>query len=298
LLKPFGFVNAKTLAVTCANIKIEFLVEVTMLDNLLLQRSQNVKTSFYSRSLDKEMSTLIYLPKGYNPINKYPVLYLLHGFSGNMNTILINHGLDNLLDNLISKSVVESMIIVAPNYEGSYGIDSADVCRVWHQNENGTNRRYEGKYESFIVKDLIEYVDSNFSTNTRPSSRFIGGWSMGGYAALHIAFRNSHLFSKVCGMGTGIQKPETNILVYNWMYPNEEARKNRDPLALAKYKDLSKLHIYLNCGKEDPFLNANIELVGILKERDIRVEFVCNSGGHTAKYIQENLESFILFLRE
>lgn len=266
-----------------------------MFQNLLKDRSQNIKIDFYSESLEKTMEALIYLPKNYSQSNSYPVLYLLHGFSGNKNTMLIQHGMDNVLDKLIDEKRIPPLIIVAPYYEGSYGINSASTARIWYQKEDGTNKRYEGRYEDFIIKDLITHIDANFSTNTNSLNRYIGGWSMGGYASMHISFRNPQLFSKCAGMGTGIQKPRTNQEVFNWMYPDEETRYNRDPLILAKYKDLSKLDIYLNCGSDDSFLDANIELMDLLRSRNFKVTFKSNCGGHTAKYIQENLEDFVLF---
>ncbi|KRE30257.1 alpha/beta hydrolase [Paenibacillus sp. Soil522] len=266
-----------------------------MFDYLIKMRSQNVKVRFYSDSLEKDMEALIYLPQNYLETEKYPVLYLLHGFSGNQNTMLVYHGMENVLDKLISDKKIAPLIVVAPNYEGSYGINSAFKARIWSQNKDGSNKRYEGRYEAFLTKDLIEYIDANFSTISNRSNRYIGGWSMGGYAAMHISFRNIQLFSKSAGMGTGIQKVETNQQVYNWMYPNDELRNSRDPLMLAQNIDLTSLEIYLNCGSDDSFLKANYELFEILHNRDYKVTFHCNNGGHTAKYIQENLEDFVLF---
>jgi enterochelin esterase-like enzyme len=268
-----------------------------MLDNLLENRSQNMKIRFYSKSLDKEMESLVYLPKNYHQSKskRYPVLYLLHGFSGNKNTMLIQHGIDDTLDQLIDESVISPLIVVAPYYEGSYGINSANKTRIWHQKADGTGKRYEGRYEDFLIKDLISYIEKNFSADTDRVNRYIGGWSMGGYASMHISFRNPHLFSKCAGIGSGIQKPHINQLVYSWLYPNEEARYDRDPLLLAQYKDISENDIYLNCGKDDPFFDANHELADILRSRGLKITFKSNIGGHNAKYLHENLEDFILF---
>ncbi|WP_410769484.1 alpha/beta hydrolase [Fontibacillus sp. BL9] len=266
-----------------------------MYENFIKNNSQNVKVSFYSRYLGKDMKSLVYLPKGYQEGIRYSVLYLLHGFSGNSNTLLVNHGLDEILDRLINDGIINPLIVVAPYYEGSYGINSSSVSRIWHQREDGSNKRYEGQYEDYLAKELIEYIERNFSTNRSRFGRFIGGWSMGGFAAFHIAFRNPELYSKVGGMAAGLQRPETNRLLYNWLYPDEESRSNRDPLKLAQYKDLSELEIYINCGTDDAFLNANKELSQILETFSYKVQFLSNSGGHTAKYIQENLENFTLF---
>ncbi len=44
------------------------------------------KISLSSKALKKDMKVNIYLPKGYSEKNKYPVLYLIHGYTGNEDT--------------------------------------------------------------------------------------------------------------------------------------------------------------------------------------------------------------------
>ncbi len=55
----------------------------------------------------------------------------------------------------------------------------------------------EGDYETYIVNELLDAVDSEFPTAATRETRFIGGLSMGGYGALYLTIRHPDLFSAV-----------------------------------------------------------------------------------------------------
>jgi S-formylglutathione hydrolase FrmB len=69
-----------------------------------------------------------------------------------------------------------------------------------------TNSPVTGNWEDFIYRDVVAYVDSNFRTLARPSSRGIAGHSMGGFGATSIAMKHSDVFGALyalspCCMG-------------------------------------------------------------------------------------------------
>ena len=54
-------------------------------------------------------------------------------------------------------------------------------------------------YEDYFINEVIPTIDNKFKTLKNRNSRFVGGASVGGYIALHNAFRHPDLFSKVGG---------------------------------------------------------------------------------------------------
>jgi S-formylglutathione hydrolase len=133
-----------------------------------------------------EQDIAIYLPRGYetSPSKRYPVVYLLHGYGGSPRAWFGDDPfkIAPVLDELIGSGKIREMIIAAPNgtntLGGSFYVNSAA----------------SGNWEDFIVRDVVGYVDSNYRTLARASSRGIVGHSMGGYGATFLGMRNPAVF--------------------------------------------------------------------------------------------------------
>lgn len=148
-----------------------------------------------------ERAVSVYLPTGYftDTLQRYPVLYLLHGWSSDndawFGTSIGNlyGGLDvsKLMDQKINEGSISPMIIVAPNGNNSYS-------GCWY-----TNSSVSGNWEDFIVNDLVTYVDNHFRTLTKAESRGIAGHSMGGFGAISIALKHPDIFNAVYSLSAG-----------------------------------------------------------------------------------------------
>ena len=68
------------------------------------------KIQIYSNALNKEMNIAIYVPEEYKETN-LPVLYFLHGRTGNEN-ILQQLKIDDVASKLIKEKIIQPMIIV------------------------------------------------------------------------------------------------------------------------------------------------------------------------------------------
>ena len=134
--------------------------------------------SVASKALDTQKFVKIYTPYGYSKKSKYPVLYMFHGGGGDHHSWMPRLGLNLRLDQLIQERAINPLIIVAPQMGQGYA---------------------GGGNEEFLSSELIQYVDSNYSTEPSRECRYIGGISMGGFIALHLSFTHPELFSKVGG---------------------------------------------------------------------------------------------------
>ncbi|MNV46825.1 Endo-1,4-beta-xylanase Z precursor [compost metagenome] len=245
-----------------------------------------------SRALHQEMSVQIYLPPGYKASAHYPVLYMLYGYGGNESSWFSWLGLNKAADQLIHEGAIKPVIIVSPAYGNSFGVNTT---AGQGGNPGGVD---EGMYEDYLTKDLITYVDQHYSTISSKEGRYIGGASMGGYAALYLAFNHSDLYSKVGGHSAALwdYSPADQFTDQrDWLYPSNELRQRRDPLLLARSKKLAGLQIYLDVGDSDQLSEEDQALYSILKSQKVTAEWHSSTGGHDSDYWKSQLGNYLKF---
>jgi S-formylglutathione hydrolase len=129
-------------------------------------------------------SVLVYLPPSYqsNAGKRYPVIYLLHGFTASEASWAGGEGHFNIgraMDSLVAAGAVNEMIIVMPNAHnrllGSFYVNSAST----------------GGWDDFISTELVSFVDSKYRTLATPRSRGLAGHSMGGFGTFYLAMRHA-----------------------------------------------------------------------------------------------------------
>ncbi|MEZ4829051.1 MAG: alpha/beta hydrolase-fold protein [Bacteroidia bacterium] len=151
--------------------------------------------SIYSQNLENRFGekptreVAVYLPPGYRESSlHYPVIYFLHGFSGDHKMLAY---ITDILDYAIAARRIRPFIMVISNqkttYDGSFYSNSALF----------------GNWEDFTAYDLVAYMDKNYRTIARKESRGITGHSMGGYGALKIAMHHPDIFSTVYAISPG-----------------------------------------------------------------------------------------------
>lgn len=100
-------------------------------------------------------------------------------------------------ESMLVAGEIEPVIIVGFGVDMSFGVNSGETVSEF---ETATGKRFMcGRYSDFIIDELIPYIDSRYATDAARGGRFIDGYSMGGFSALHNAFLNPSLFSKVGG---------------------------------------------------------------------------------------------------
>ncbi|WP_169306534.1 alpha/beta hydrolase [Cohnella pontilimi] len=255
------------------------------------------KISFYSEALQKQMRLNVYLPPGYSTSLRYPVLYMLHGYFGTESAWMPEMQLEKEADRLILADRIQPMIIVAPQLDNSYGLNSAEKYRM-ETPADPVHSRYYGKYQDYFEQDVLFYVDSHYSTISSKEGRYVGGFSMGGFAALSAAFRHPELFSKVGGHSPALWTDWSRVpRMKSWLYPNKAARLDRDPLLLAKNGDMSGISVYLDCGDADDYklYVGTKKLYEVLQSKGIPSEYHLNPGKHNRTYWKSQIEHYLLF---
>ena len=129
--------------------------------------------TFYSRILNHEIGYNIFLPPCYQDGGeKYPVVYHLHGWTGNESSEI--WPLEKVCTDRRAITVFVNVI----------STEEAYLDALW-------------QIESVLIKELIPYIDGQYRTDAARGNRTLSGFSMGGNMAFYFAVKHSELFGAV-----------------------------------------------------------------------------------------------------
>lgn len=225
----------------------------------------------YSASMKKNIKVCVTVPDDYTKGDtRYPVVYLLHGYSGKYSEWVLRMPATPPLADLYK------VIIVSPDggYDSWY-FDSPTDSTV--------------RYETFVTKELLGYVDKNYRTKTDRKYRAISGLSMGGHGGLYLAFRHPDLYGQ-CGSTAG--GVDFRPFPYYWNIEGRLGKRAEKPenwdkhtvLTLADKVEYGKQRIIIDCGYDDFFFQVNRDLHNKLYARHIEHEYIERPGGHNQEY--------------
>lgn len=202
--------------------------------------------------LDKDIISFVCLPPSYDEAQRYPVLYYMPSAGGSVYTVINQFDIAGVADRLILDGEIEPMIIVALGVDFSLGINSAEAVGTATFESEQVYTFAEGPYEDYILTEAIPYIDAHYPTLAGREARYIGGYSMGGFAALHVGLRNPSLFSKIGGHSPTLSL-DTYITpeIHAWLFPDEAQQAARDPMYLAETAEVSGLRVFLDTGPAD-----------------------------------------------
>jgi enterochelin esterase-like enzyme len=162
------------------------------------------------------------------------------------------------------------------------------------QEDMKDGKRDESGMGRFLTKELIPYIDAHYDTVDSPEGRTIGGYSMGGYFALEIAFQHPDLFGKAGAFNPALTSSDfSGGRSEKWLYPGA-ASEASDAAAFAKAKGLDEIQVYLDCGRvNDPFSEGTQSLALALQERGVPVTFSLHDGGHSLQLYK--IREYLLF---
>jgi len=168
-------------------------------DNISHGKIQEVK--FYSNSQGKMQTAMVYLPPTYGQSIKgkkerFPVLYLQHGWGENETSWPVQGKAGLIMDNLIADGKIKPFIIVM-----AYGLTN--------DFKFGNIGKFDAKeFETLLVDELVPYIDKNFLTKSDKWNRAMAGLSMGGMETKLITLRRPEIFGYWGLLSGGTYMPE------------------------------------------------------------------------------------------
>lgn len=266
----------------------------------LLKESLKLK----STTLVKEVEYSIYLPADYETSNRrYPVLYLLHGYTDD-ETGWTQFGEAHMIaDKLVQGGEIAPMIIVMPDAGVSWYINSFD---------GKTN------FEDFFINEFIANIDATYRTRATKQYRAIAGLSMGGYGSLVMATKHPSLFSAAAPLSAGVLQDDAILNADDGLWKNvlgdiygkkDLVGKNRltdhwyknsilKIIETGNIDELKKVRYYIDCGDEDFLIKGNMALHALMTDKKIPHEFRVRDGVHNWTYWRTALPEVLKFVSE
>lgn len=240
---------------------------------------------------------IVAVPKSYFAARaadvRYPVVYLLHGYSGNQedwykHTKGTNRALDLMADRF-------GVIIVLPDGKfNSWYVESlADAP---------DSADYQ--WETMITRHLVPEIDRRYRTWAEPAGRGITGLSMGGHGAIYLCARHPELFS-VCGTMSGVM--DLQPLQGKYELAQRLGAYDKHPERWLEHSAMQqaekfagrKVGIFIECGLQDStFIGANQAMHRKLLELKIPHEYLERPGAHTWDYWLNALPYHLQFMAD
>ena len=238
----------------------------------------------HSSVMQKDIKTVVITPDAYKQKSDFPVLYLLHGYSDNyagwVNKAPIIKELADLYD----------IIIVCP--DGAFG--------SWYF-DSPVDAGF--RFETFVSKELVDWVDNTYKTLKKREARAITGLSMGGHGGLYLGFRHQDVFGACGSMSGGVDiRPFPN----NWDLPKRLGSQRENAENWEKNTVINQLHlltpnsvkIIIDCGTGDFFYDVNVRLHQELLYRNIPHDFISRPGVHNWEYWANAVKYQALFFSD
>lgn len=211
----------------------------------------------------------------------FPTVYLLNGYGGDHRTW------SKLRDDMPALSDLYGMIFVMPQGQDSWYWDSREGMEM----------------ESFIVEDLVPYIDATLPTVKDPAKRAITGLSMGGHGAMWLAIRHSDIWGSAASMSGGLDirpfptrwKMAKHLGDYE---SNTDVWDAHTVINLVPQLKPGQLNITFDCGVDDFFINVNRNFHKALLEAKIPHDYTERPGGHSMPYWANSTLYHLLFFNE
>ena len=273
---------------------------------------------YYSPAVDRRMKLDVVLPENYyESEQRYPVLYLLHGYMQNY-TVWGR----NLAGAFYARNL-NDLILVLP-----------DAGNTWFINYASSVDGEKDNWEDHIVEDVIGFIDANYRTEASREGRAISGLSMGGFGAYSLGLRHPELFVSIGSTSGALGHARTAAAAirdgrYRGPGPRDEQRQARideadafiskiidipgfstqdqrtpagidfetveqaeayDPFGIIYNVPRSQMpHIYMDSGTDDGLINEAREMANLLMVNNVPFDYMQSEGRHNSEYWRRSI---------
>lgn len=261
------------------NILIIFLLSF---NSLAFAKTQVDTIAVYSSKMNKEVKSVVIKPENYVKNKKYPVVYLLHGYSDNYAKWV------NRVPSIKELATKYEILIVCP--DGGYS--------SWYF-DSPVDPGFQ--YESFITQDLRMFIDENYSTINDRKGRAITGLSMGGHGAMYLAIRHRDLYAQAGSMSGAVdvlgtsKKYDLEKRLGKAYEEDPDLWRSHSVAYLVGNLKNKELNIIIDCGVADFLYEMNAALHHKLITLNIDHDYTERPGKHNWEYWTNAIEYQLLF---
>lgn len=260
----------------------------------------NIEITFHADSIMRLTTFQLFLPNDVsaeiidgNPAykRKTKTLFLLHGYSG----IYKDWALGSLAHEM---SLKYNLAVVMPSGDNSFYVDGKGSGHA---------------YAQYVGRELVDYVRGTFGLAKKTEDTFIGGFSMGGFGAIHLGMLFPQNFGKIAALSSamiiedisGLQPGEENAIadydyytsVFGELSALKTSRNNPEHQIKLRIQGQERIQpIFMACGTEDYLLPNNRRFHQFLVSEGVDVTYRESPGCHDWKFWNEYLEPAILWM--
>lgn len=263
---------------------MKYILSIFLLFVFLAAKAGTVDTvTIYSKSMKKEIKCIVIKPDRIIKAEKYPVVYLLHGHGGRFDNWI------KLVPQLKLQADQHNLIIVCPDGQSSSWYFDSPVDSSM-------------RYETFIGKEVPEFIDGRYPTIKNRTGRAITGLSMGGHGGLFIGFRHSKFFG-ACGSMSGalliefITDKRYNIHTRLGDTTNKDLYRSHSIIGEMDKGWKDSIAVIIDCGTEDFIFQMSKMVHEKMTQLKIPHDYIERPGKHDWKYWANAVQYQLLFFR-
>ena len=240
---------------------------------------------FYrSKIVDINSEYYVYTPPGFDAKSKkkYPVLYLLHGYSDEPSAWTWMGKANVILDNLIAQGKAKPMIVVMPLGYGTMDMITRGWA-VWRDPQ--TTARNFKDFGRVLYEEVMPLVKEQYPLSDKREEHAIAGLSMGGAETLLVGLNHTDDFAYIGAFSAGGIGDSNFGPLFPAITPQSGAQIQ------------SKLKVFwVACGEQDGLFPPNQKLIAWLKEQGMQPTAIATPGMHVWMVWRDNLSNFVPLL--
>jgi enterochelin esterase-like enzyme len=235
---------------------------------------------YRSNIVDRNSEYYVYTPPDFDSRSKrkYPVLYLLHGYSDDPSAWTAMAKANVILDNLIAQGKAKPMIVVMPLGYGTMEV----ISRGWSAwTDPELIRRNYSRFSDALFQEVMPLVKRQYPLSDKREDHAVAGLSMGGAESLLVGLNHIDDFAYVGGFSSAPLGQGD----FGSVFPGITTQAA--PAINARLRLL-----WVSCGTEDGLLNGNLKLIAWLKEKGLQPSAIQTPGMHVWMVWRDNLVNF------
>lgn len=235
-----------------------------------------------SRALSRRADVTVYVPRAARDASDLPIVVLLHGVYGSHWAWALKGAAHLTAARLIDEGALPPAALLMPS-DGLWGDGSGYVPHADHDAER------------WIVDEVPALARRVVAGCGERSPLLVAGLSMGGFGALRLAGKYPQRIAAAASLSAVTDAAQFDALIEESRERWSDAPADRSVLAALAGAAGPLPPLRIDCGLDDPYLEANRALHRALRQAGIAHHYAENAGGHDWKYWSATLEHTLRF---
>ena len=235
-----------------------------------------------SRALRRRADVTLYVPPAAQGVTNLPIVVLLHGVYGSHWAWALKGRAHLTAQRLIDAGALPPVALLMPS-DGLWGDGSGYVAHADHDAER------------WIIDEMPALACELVAGCSARSPLLVAGLSMGGFGALRLAGKYPRRIAAAAALSAVTAATDFDALIEEDRSGWSPAPADRDVLAALAGTDAPLPPLRIDCGLDDPYLEANHRLHRALLHAGIAHQYAESAGGHDWDYWSATLEHTLRF---